>query len=582
MSIKDDDLASRTIEMRLDHAEIYPLLDQLLSFYATQRHRLWRDLVIKGGLLSELKRSYIADYGLTARQFNSLAKEVTGKAKALEELEKERRFQLGMSINATSKTISKLEKSIKVAQATIKAIDTYRLKVKQWKERAGSKQKKPKMPAKIKTQFTLNLKQDVTRHRSTLHQKKRRLDILTNRLRKLDESSAPSLCFGSKALFRKQFHLEAANLRGHEEWLIEFRQHRSSQAFFIGSSDETAGNQTVQYDPKLKTMRLRLPNALPFKDVGTHLTLDRIDFPEHLRDEFLAALACPDPALNKNRKSTAPISYRLVRRVNENTAEKAYYLQASFGLQAPELITRRDLGVIGVDMNADHLAVAETDRFGNLIDSFILPFDFKNLKATQTEALIGDLSAVLAEHCQSKGKALVIEELDFEEKKKALREQPKVRRSFLSAFAYAQFHQSVSSRTRADGIELIPINPAYTSLIGAYKYQGLAISSHEKAALAIARRAQGYSEGLGVFQGTLPTQAMMSEKTRFTSCPRHVWGFYSDHRLVIRKLLIEPDKRPLLPLARALSLAKEHPSLHKSYIETGKARTFEALRCASG
>lgn len=245
MSIKDDDLASRTIEMRLDHAEIYPLLDQVLSFYATQRHRLWRDLVIKDGSLSELKRSYIADYGITARQFNSLAKEVTAKAKALEELEKQRRLQLSMSINATSKTISKIEKSIKLAQATIKAIDTYRLKVKQWKEQAGSKQKKPKMPAKIKTQFTINLKQDVARQRSTLHQKKRRLDILGNKLQKLDESFSPSLCFGSKALFRKQFHLEAANLPSHQEWLTEFRQRRSSQAFFIGSSDETAGNQTV-------------------------------------------------------------------------------------------------------------------------------------------------------------------------------------------------------------------------------------------------------------------------------------------------------------------------------------------------
>jgi len=582
MSMKHEDLASKTIELRLNHAEVYPLLDDLLSYYARQRHRLWRDLVIKDGSLAELKKSYIADYGLTARQFNSLAKEVSAKAKGLEELKKERRSKLSMSINATSKTIATIEKGIKAAGAMIKAIATYRLQVKQWNEAGGSRRKKPKMPAKIRNQFTLNLKQDLARQSFTLHQKKRRLDILTHKLRKLDESTSPSLCFGTKALFRKQFHLEAANLSSHEEWLAEFRQHRSSQAFFIGSSDETAGNQTVQYDPKLKTVRLRLPNALPFKDFGTHLVLDNINFPEHLREEFFAALACPGQSSDKKRKSTAPICYRLVRRVNEHTAEKAYYLQASFGLPPPELITRRDLGVIGVDLNADHLAVAETDRFGNMIDSFILPFDFKDLRTTQTEALIGDLSAVLAEHCQSKGKALVIEELDFEEKKKALREEPKVRRSFLSAFAYAQFHQSISSRMRADGVELITINPAYTSLIGAYKYQGLAISSHEKAALAIARRAQGFSEGLRVFQGTLPTQAMMSERTRFTSCPRHVWGFYSDHRQMIRKLLIEPDRRPLLPLARALSLAKGHPSLHKSYIETGKGRMSEALRCASG
>lgn len=579
MSHRADDMPQRTIELRLDHAEVYPLLDQLLSFVASLRHRLWRDLIIKDGSVSELKKFYIANEGLTARQFNSLAKEVSAKAKGLQELEKERRFKLQMSVNATAKTISKIEKAIKAAEATIQAIKTYRLAVMRWKDESGSKQKKPKMPVKIKAQFSLNLKQDIVRRRFTLHQKKRRLNILQQ---KLDESSSLSLCFGSKALFRNQYHLETTDFASHEEWLTAFRQQRSSQVFFMGSSDETAGNQTVQYDPTLKRVRLRLPNALPFKAMGTHLTLDKITFPEYLRDEFLAALACPVQPLNKNRKSTAPISYRLVRRVNPNTAEKAYYLQASFEVPAAELVTRRDLGVIGVDLNADHLAVTETDRFGNFVDSFILPFDFKNLRTTQTEALIGDLSAVLAEHCQSKGKALVIEELDFEEKKKALREKLKVRRSFLSAFAYAHFHKSFASRMRADGVELIPISPAYTSLIGAYKYQGLSISSHEKAALAIARRAQGFSEGLGVFQGTLRAQAMMPERTRFTSCPRHVWGFYSDHRLEIRKLLIEHDRRPLLPLARALSLAKDHPSLQKSYIETGKGRMPEALRCASG
>jgi hypothetical protein len=92
--------------------------------------------------------------------------------------------------------------------------------------------------------------------------------------------------------------------------------------------------------------------------------------------------------------------------------------------------------------------------------------------------------------------------LDFEEKKKTLREQPKERRALLSAFAYSHFQKAIRSKARALGVELKQINPAFTSLIGAFKYQGLQISSHEKAALAIARRAQGYSEGLNVFQGS--------------------------------------------------------------------------------
>ncbi len=221
--------------------------------------------------------------------------------------------------------------------------------------------------------------------------------------------------------------------------------------------------------------------------------------------------------------------------------------------------------------------MTETDRFGNYLDSFLLPFDLESLGTEQAKAIIGDLSAVVVDRARATGKALAIEDLDFEEKKKALREQGKERRTFLSAFAYAQFQKAIHSKARALGVELSAINPAYTSLIGAYKYQGLEISSHEKAALAIARRAQAYAEGLQVFQGTLPTQVMMSEKTEFEKGSRHVWGFYGDHRQKIRRLLIESDKRPLLPIKRALSLAKGHPSLYQSLIETWQERLGESL-----
>ncbi len=266
-------------------------------------------------------------------------------------------------------------------------------------------------------------------------------------------------------------------------------------------------------------------------------------------------------------------------------------------MAAPEIHPHIGRGALAVDLNADHIAVTETDRFGNYQGSFILPFDLDGLSTHQTKAILGDISALLTATAEKAGKPLVIEELDFEEKKKALRELPKERRRFLSAFAYAHFHRAVSSRARSRGIGLTPINPAYTSLIGAYKYQGLSISSHEKAALAIARRAQGYSEGLKVFQGTLsprlpfgfcfakaprPSQAMMTERLQFEGGTRHVWGFYSDHRQKIRRLLIEHDKRPLLPIATALSRAKAYPSLYQSLWVTRKQRGIEAQRCASG
>ena len=141
---------------------------------------------------------------------------------------------------------------------------------------------------------------------------------------------------------------------------------------------------------------------------------------------------------------------------------------------------------------------------------------------------------------------------------------------------------AMQSRARREGILLHPINPAYTSLIGAYKYQGLNISSHEKAALAIARRAHGFTEELGVFQGTLPSQDMMTEKTNFKTSSRHTWGFYSEYQARIRQLFIEGDRRPFLPVKRAISLARAKPSLLKSLIVIREKQSLAELRRSAG
>jgi len=126
------------------------------------------------------------------------------------------------------------------------------------------------------------------------------------------------------------------------------------------------------------------------------------------------------------------------------------------------------------------------------------------------------------------------------------------------------------------GVELKEINPAYTSLIGAFKFQGFAISTHEKAAFVIARRSLGFSEDLEVFHGTRPAHGLMQEKLRFRATPRHVWGFYADNQGKIRELFMSEKKRRLCPSIRALSLAKDHPSLFRSY-ESPSGRFREIL-----
>jgi len=101
-----------------------------------------------------------------------------------------------------------------------------------------------------------------------LHEKKRRLAMLKQKLKRHQSDRKEGivrLCFGSKKLFRAQFHLEENGYASHQAWLSEWQAARNSQFFVLGSKDETAGCQgcvaTVGADGSI-SLRLRLPNAL--------------------------------------------------------------------------------------------------------------------------------------------------------------------------------------------------------------------------------------------------------------------------------------------------------------------------------
>jgi len=558
------DEATRTIEMRLDHPSIYPLLDQLLDFFAHMRHLLWRDLIVKGLSINDLKKSYISDHGLTARQFNSLAKEVSAKKKALQELQEINRTDLEAKISATTQKIGSLLSDKKRLEQVLTQIANYRKKCLAWKmarEKTSKPLRKPKMPAKIKNMDRVQLIKKVIFKNQMIHQKKRRLAILKGKLEALKSSQCNSVCFGSKAFFKHQFNLEKSDLSSHEEWKKIFRLKRASQAFFVGSSDESAGNQTIQYCPFKKSLKIRLPKQAAFKDQGSHLELSEIEFPEHLRDEFYKALSKPECPRSRNQKTTGPVSYRILRRFNPKSLQLSYYIQACFSIPEPEFISRRENGAIGLDINSDHLAFTEVDRFGNYIESSVIPFDFKSKSSDQIEALIGDMMAVLGERCEERQKPLIIEDLDFTQKKASLREQGKSLRSMLSSLTYTGIRKAISSRCRKGGIETIAVNPAYTSLIGSYKFQGLKISSHKKAALAIARRGLRLSEYPNVYQVTFSAQVMMQKP--ILKDPKHVWKFYRDNQAAIRKL-IRNEYRPLQASKSILSSGSGHRSLMRS------------------
>ena len=126
------------------------------------------------------------------------------------------------------------------------------------------------------------------------------------------------------------------------------------------------------------------------------------------------------------------------------------------------VLTDRSLGAIGVDLNADHLAVTEADRSGNFVNTFSMPLVTYGKTAHQAEALIGDAVARVVEYARQARKPLVIERLDFQRKKAALEGKSPRRSRMLSSLSYGKTKAYVLSRGYRQGVEVYQVNPAYS------------------------------------------------------------------------------------------------------------------------
>ena len=109
--------------------------------------------------------------------------------------------------------------------------------------------------------------------------------------------------------------------------------------------------------------------------------------------------------------------------------------------------------------------------------------------------IIGNAIKECTDLAEQFGVPIVIEDLDFSKKKRALDKTFPEQTRILSALSYNKIKQGFVSRCARQGIELIKVNPAYTSQLGGIKYeQRFGLSRHHSAAMVIARRGMGFKE----------------------------------------------------------------------------------------
>lgn len=462
-----------TFEARLALTDLeFAVLAAQMEELSRLERKLFVDLYVRKLDRNLLKRRYIEQSGITARQFNALRINVQGKVAAWQEAEQ--------------RCIDTLTGKRKAAEKKVKTLQSKRGKSREAEERQ--------------------------RLAFLIHQKKRLIGNLAERICRHQQrlEGTPSICFGSRELFRQQFHLAENGYRDHADWRNAWRFKRSSQFLSLGSRGETLGSQTCQYDAAQRTLCLRLTAAAARLNGGNdRLLVAQVSFP-HGQQAIEAA----------QQLGTAVASRLILRR----SKGQAYaYALLSVDEEPAQIRTCRFNGGLGLDLNARSITLGWVKQDGNTERTATLPFDLGRKSSEQITSLLSALAQEVVMRASAARIPVIRERLDFGEKKKTLGESGARYAEMLSGFAYATFYRLLDRCAARHGVEVVTVNPAFTSVLGWTKFGVGRLTVDEAAAVAIARRGLGFTECLRSrsMSPALRTKLMQAAGERHM---RHVWS----------------------------------------------------------
>lgn len=377
-------------------------------------------------------------YDILKRTANSIIADAQGQLNALKELKAHEQKQLAHKIKV-------LEGNIRVLEVEKSALKTgYPVNLGKYR----------------------NLKRKLVAQKSKLNKLKQKSANLSYQI----ESGRYKICFGSKKLLQTDYQA--------------FVERRDAQMSFVGSKSETSGNQILhlRFNTKNNQFELRLRKDIGgFKDAKDKYVYGRVYFNHHKR-WIKEAL----------RNHSSPLSYKIIKKGGR------FYLYCTFEIQMDksDFQTRATQGTIGLDFNKGFVTLAETNQYGHLTDTQLLPYRFKAGNGTTTD--LAAIAAVAVKRALTTGKDICVENLDFRGKKAST--QSKRGRKYnemLHSLAYRQFVNKIEQRAYRHAVSVRRVNPAWTSWLAKQLYcPTMKLNTHVGAAYVIARRGQGYKDNV--------------------------------------------------------------------------------------
>jgi IS605 OrfB family transposase len=347
--------------------------------------------------------------------------------------------------------------------------------------------------------------------------KTRRLAVLRTRLATAEDALAagrPSITLGGKRLWRTRNHLDAADMT-ERQWRAKWD---AARMFLTadGESGKAGGNETIRVDEHGQ-LRIKVPGALA-DELGTHLVIGAPVQFSHRGAEWWARVA-----------GRQAVRYD----ITYDPHLGRWYLDASWKSTpdpTPQLDELRSGPVLGVDLNADHLAACVLDASGNpLGEPISITVDTAGLRASRRDGRVRAAVTSLLDHAERAGcGAVVIENLDFADARATGRETlgrgqrgKRLRRS-IAGIPTRRFRDRLIAMATRRGLAVIGVDPAYTSKWGNQHwtkplqqqiFDPTTVTAHHGAAVAIGRR------GLGLAIRRRPAGPRTRQRTRVGTPP---------------------------------------------------------------
>lgn len=407
------------------------------------------------------------------RTVNSIANDVKGRLQALKELQKEQQCELKEKINGLSKEIKRLEK----------------------KRNTLRKKAAANSASQEELQAYRNLKARLT----SLKNKKETCAQKHRQRQQNMKSKEFEIGWGGRKTFKAQHELESNGFRTHEEWKQSYVRQRDKFIFYLGSKDEACGNQCVQLS--VKSFALDKPGSqLESADVVFSLKIRKEKrYSTGSRNAPENYIVIPEIRFKyggleilKALQNGQAISHRFLRR------GERWYLHVSIDAyeNVPSCTNTSD-GVYGIDFNSGFIELIRTDTAGNLVSGETIHLRCHG-KGDVGETEMAQVTAKIAEAAQNSGCSIIVEALDFRKKKaNTVSGSSNSYNLMLHNLDYARFEECLERACAKRGVDLIKVDPAYTSMIGRAKYADTRkLSMHRAAAYVIGRRGQGFFDRL--------------------------------------------------------------------------------------